>query len=199
MYLAGNAAAWHAGDDDGAGAHFGQAQQPGLDLLIGDFLTVGFAQQKSGLREIGGDDVRLAHQLFHFLRDLRLHGAVQPAVVTHDRVHHRQGVFAAEMVQESGHDLDLAHRAQKAGINAVEGQVQPLPVIDVFLHGVGQVHKAVMVEPAGVVGQDGGGQGADLHPHAGQGGNDGGERRPAEAGQVVDRRPPRLMTRCSIG
>ncbi len=74
------------------------------------------------------------------------------AVVAHDRVHHGQGLFSAEMVEESGHDFDLAHRPQKTGVDTVEGESQAFPVIDEFLHGIGQVHKAVMIEAAGVVG-----------------------------------------------
>ena len=178
----------------GAGQHHGpaalQAQRlhdlPVTGLVAGQGV-VGAVQQQRRLRQIGGDDIRLLRQA----GGARAHGGgvglVDLAVVAHHRVHHHQGVRFPELPDERLHNADLLLTAQKAAVDGLELQVQGLPVGGHLGHLAGHVQEGEPLEPAGVGGEKGGGQGAALDAHGGEDGDGDGQGAPAEAGQVVDR------------
>ena len=152
--------------------------------------------EKAGLRDVGGDDVRHGEQLFHFFTMLRSDGTVSPAVIAHHRIQDNdRPVPVGRYPGMSGisglrgqkvlNNADLCHTSQKAAVDAVEGQFQFPPFFQVFRQNIRAVmHK--MYRKAGMVGENGGGDGAHLHLHGTDNGKGYGGGTPAIARDIVD-------------
>ncbi len=82
--------------------------------------------------------------------------------------------------------VDLLLRAEKPAVDTFKFQSQPLVVLQAWQGEVGKVAALHLAQPPGVGGKDGGGDGADLHPHHRQGGQDDREGAPSKAGEVMD-------------
>lgn len=105
-------------------------------------------------------------------------------MVPHNRVHHLEGIGEGLEVFQAMANLGLA--AQKAGIDGVKGQTEGFIVAEGGEYVVGQVPHGHVAQAPCVGGEDCGGDGADLHPHGGEGGDDDSEGTAAEAGYIVD-------------
>ena len=175
-----------AGDDHPVRPHGRQASQLLLEAVGRDVRPVGFVQQKGRFGEVGRDDVGVADELAHGLHHLRRLGGVQGAVVAQHGVHQREAAGLEEVADAPGRYLQLERIAQKAGIDGVEAQAHPLPVIQHGPHLGGQVMKGEALHAGGLGRQDRRGQGAGLDAHAGKDGDDHGQRGTSETGKVMD-------------
>ena len=186
--------AGEVGSGGGAGEHHGTAAtqaQPLHDLpaavLPGGEGGIGDAQQQGGLRQVGGDDIRLLRKAGHAGAHGGRVGLIDITVVAHDRVHHHDAVRRAEIPDKIFHDADLPFAAQKAAVNGLEAEPQGFPVGGNFGHFVCHIQKGEVLKSAGVGGEERGGQGAALDAHGGENGNGHCQRAAAEAGHVMDR------------
>ena len=104
-------------------------------------------------------------------------------LLAYHKQHHR--CFFTEAPAE---DTDLLGRAQKAGVDGVEGGVKGLPVAEGLLHSAGEVLEGGGLRggEGGVGGEDRGGQGTALGAHDGEDRQDHREGAAAQAGQILD-------------
>ena len=178
-----------ASDDHRALPVQGEAAEPCLDAgLAGGDAVEGLPQQEGGLGEVGGDEIGLGGQPGHLPAHLRGVGAVDPAMVSHDGVDEDQGLPPPELLDEMAEDVDLPERAQKAGVDGVEGGAESRPVAEGLLHVVGEVLEGGLLRDGegGVGGEDRRGQGAALGAHDREDRQDHRERAAAQPRQVLD-------------
>ena len=176
-------------DDHRAGPIQGEAAEPLVHSgLTGGDGAVGLIQEEGCLGEVGGDDIGLGGQGPQLPAHLRGIGAVDTAVVAHDRIDEEQGVRPAEGADELSQQVDLGGGAQEAAVDGVEVRVERLPVDHGLLHHRCQVVKGGQLREGegGVSGQHRGGQRAALGAHDREDGQGDGERTAAQPGQIMD-------------
>ena len=153
-----------AGDDKPLGPHghqfTGHYDKFGVTPTIGLKGRVG---EKTGLGEIGRDDVGILDETLHLAAHLAGIGGIDMAIVAHHWIDEHDGVRATEILDELFDDTDLAGGAQEAGHDAVELQVEFLPLFDICRHATGEI-LAIERGKARVIREDGCRQRTTLHP-----------------------------------
>ena len=118
-------------------------------------------------------------------------------MIPHHRIHQHQRVRAAEGAKKFLHHADLLRAAQIARIQRVKSEVLLLPMAKEGAQIVGEVPERVALKTAGMGGQNGRGNAAELHTHGRKNGQRHGEGAAAKAAQILYRRRlQRLFVAC---
>ena len=108
-------------------------------------------------------------------------------VVTEDRVHHHERLVPSKSLNKTADDLDLTRRAHIPRVDRVEIDAEFFPLINDFGHLFGEIQKRE-VRVLRVIGKNCGWQRTHVKAHGRENRNDGHQRRPADSGQIVNRR-----------
>ena len=88
-------------------------------------------------------------------------------MISHHRIHDHQGIFLRKVADKPLHDINLPHRTQIAGGNALEFEADLIPVLNIRFHPVCIIiHKEIRKRR--IIGKNRGRQRTSLHPHIGK-------------------------------
>ena len=152
-----------ASDDQLTGAHIEQLTGQLLEFLVRPTrLMVAGAGQETGLGQIGRDDVGIGDESTHLATELLCIGWIDAAIIAHHWIDQDMGLLCLELLDEVFNNADLLGRPQESCHDAIEVQVQLLPLADIG----GHEPREIITEKRGkscMVREDGCRQSASLH------------------------------------